>query len=78
MIKYIGSKRNLVGWIVGVAQQVAACMPICTVVDLFSGSARVAHAFKARGYFVYANDYAAYAYILARALVEARPRRIPA
>jgi adenine-specific DNA-methyltransferase len=41
------------------------------VVDLFSGSARVAHAFKARGYFVHANDYAAYAYTLARALVEA-------
>jgi Adenine-specific DNA methylase len=59
MIKYLGSKRSLVGWIIGVVQQVAAQMPIRTVVDLFSGSARVAHAFKARGYFVHANVYAA-------------------
>ncbi|MCX7993154.1 MAG: DNA adenine methylase [Fimbriimonadales bacterium] len=71
MIKYLGSKRALIGWITGVVQRVHAHAPIRTVVDLFSGSARVAHALKAQGYFVHANDYATYAYVLAQALVEA-------
>lgn len=71
MIKYLGSKRALIGWITGVVQQIHTHMPIRTVVDLFSGSARVAHALKAQGYFVHANDYATYAYVLAQALVEA-------
>ncbi|MCX7924859.1 MAG: DNA adenine methylase [Fimbriimonadales bacterium] len=71
MIKYLGSKRALIGWITGVVQQIHALAPIRTVVDLFSGSARVAHALKAQGYFVHANDHNAYAYVLAQALVEA-------
>ncbi len=71
MIKYLGSKRALTNWITGVANRVRALSPVASVVDLFSGSGRVAHAFKAQGYFVHANDHNAYAYILARALVEA-------
>ena len=72
MIKYLGSKRSLVGWIIGAVEVIHAHAPVHSIVDLFSGSARVAHAFKARGYFVQANDYAAYAYMLARALPEKR------
>lgn len=71
MIKYLGSKRALVGWITGVVRRVHAQTPVKTVVDLFSGSARVAHALKAQGYYVFANDHNTYAYVLARALVEA-------
>ncbi|GIV07164.1 MAG: restriction endonuclease subunit M [Fimbriimonadales bacterium] len=71
MIKYLGSKRALIGWITGFVQRIHAHAPIRTIVDLFSGSARVGHAFKAQGYFVHANDYANYAYVLAQALVEA-------
>lgn len=77
MIKYIGSKRELVPWITGVIARVNAIMPVRTVVDLFSGSARVGHALKANGYFVHANDYATYAYILAQALIEADRNHYP-
>ncbi|MCS6919819.1 MAG: DNA adenine methylase [Fimbriimonadales bacterium] len=77
MIKYLGSKRALIDWITGAVQQVHAHTPIRTVVDLFSGSARVAHALKAQGYFVHANDYATYAYVLAQALVEANRDEYP-
>ncbi|BCW95221.1 MAG: DNA adenine methylase [Fimbriimonadales bacterium] len=77
MIKYIGSKRSLVDWIVGVVQRIHAHIPITTVADLFSGSARVAHTLKAHGFYVYANDYASYAYTLAHALVEADRAHYP-
>lgn len=77
MIKYLGSKRALVGWITGVVKRVHALMPVNTIVDLFSGSARTAHAFKADGYYVIANDHNAYAYVLAQALVAANRSDYP-
>jgi adenine-specific DNA-methyltransferase len=77
MIKYLGSKRALVNWIAGVVGRVCALSPVRSVVDLFSGSARVAHAFKAQGYFVHANDHNTYAYVLAQALVEADRDKYP-
>ena len=70
MIKYLGSKRNLLSWILQVVEQLTEIEPLKTVLDPFSGSARVAHALKARGFQVIAGDYANYAYILAKALVE--------
>ena len=42
-----------------------------TVLDLFSGTARVGHALKARGYRVHANDHNAYAAALATCYVAA-------
>jgi adenine-specific DNA-methyltransferase len=42
-----------------------------SVIDLFSGTSRVGHALKARGYRVAANDHNAYAATLARCYVEA-------
>lgn len=77
MIKYIGSKRALARWIMGIVAQVHALTSVRTVVDLFSGSARTAHAFKAQGYFVLANDHNTYAYVLAQALVEANRNDYP-
>ncbi|MCS7300763.1 MAG: DNA adenine methylase [Fimbriimonadales bacterium] len=71
MIKYIGSKRALTRWITGIISRIHALTPVRTVADLFSGSARAAHAFKAQGYYVLANDHNTYAYVLAQALVEA-------
>lgn len=70
MIKYLGSKRLLVLWILGVAEQLAEAGPLQSVVDLFSGSTRVAKAFKKAGYSVTANDQNTYAYILAKAHIE--------
>lgn len=73
MIKYIGSKRALLGQ-VGMAIQ--AILPdggrVC---DLFSGSARVGHHLKKMGYQVWSNDHNAYAHTLATAYVQADRER---
>jgi len=58
VVKYIGSKRVLVPRILGL---VGALRGVRTVADLFSGTSRVSHALKVRGYRVIANDHAAYA-----------------
>lgn len=73
MIKYIGSKRALLGHVTGV---VAGLLPqggqVC---DLFSGTARVGHALKKQGFQVWSNDHNAYAHILATAYVQADRER---
>ncbi|MBM4107833.1 MAG: DNA methyltransferase [Phycisphaerae bacterium] len=68
MIKYLGSKRLLLPSILGA---VAGEPGARTVLDLFSGTSRVGHALKARGYRVIANDHNAYAAALARCYVAA-------
>ena len=69
MIKYIGSKRALLGHVTGA---VAGLLPdrgrVC---DLFSGTARVGHALKRQGFEVWSNDHNAYAHTLATAYVQA-------
>jgi len=70
VIKYLGSKRALLTWILQVVDRLTEVDSLQTVLDPFSGSARVAHALKARGFQVIAGDYAHYAYVLAKALVE--------
>jgi adenine-specific DNA-methyltransferase len=72
MIKYIGSKRLLVEHICGL---VAGLPEVRSVLDLFSGTARVGHALKQRGYAVTANDHTWYAYRLAQCYVQADARR---
>jgi len=68
LIKYIGSKRLLVPLIV---RTVAGLAGVGTVIDLFSGTARVGHALKRANYRVLANDHNAYAATLARCYVQA-------
>jgi adenine-specific DNA-methyltransferase len=68
VIKYLGSKRAMLDVI---ADAVAGLRGVERAVDLFSGSARVAHRLKALGLQVLANDDAAYAAVLARCYVEA-------
>ena len=72
MIKYIGSKRRVVPGLVEWIEQLPG---VRRVGDLFSGSGRVAHALKAAGYAVEANDHNAYAATLARGLVQADRER---
>jgi adenine-specific DNA-methyltransferase len=68
MIKYIGSKRKLLSELL----QVMAALPDVTrVLDLFSGTARVASALRAQGYQVTANDHNRYAFTLASCYVAA-------
>ncbi|HEX2675942.1 MAG TPA: DNA adenine methylase, partial [Polyangiales bacterium] len=68
MIKYIGSKRKLVAELTGL---IAALPSVRTVLDLFSGTARVGRALKERGYLVTANDHNTYAHKLAQCYVAA-------
>src|SRR5438067_5064442 len=71
MLKYVGSKRLLVGSIV----QIARALPDArTVLDLFSGTSRVGHALKAAGFEVTANDHLAFAHALATCYVQADAR----
>jgi adenine-specific DNA-methyltransferase len=73
VIKYIGSKRVLVPAIVGLASRLAG---VRTVLDLFSGTSRVGHAFKQAGYTVTTNDHTTYAFKLAQCYVAADKRTI--
>jgi len=68
LIKYLGSKRRLVDDIVGITRSLR---DTGSVVDLFSGTSRVGHALKREGIRVIANDYAAYAHVLATCYVQA-------
>src|SRR5436190_9389403 len=69
MIKYIGSKRTLLPLI---CDTIADLSPApSTILDLFSGTSRVGHALKSRGYRVIANDHNGYAHALATCYVEA-------
>jgi adenine-specific DNA-methyltransferase len=73
MIKYIGSKRKLVGELL---QLIAALPRVESVLDLFSGTARVGRALRARGYRVTANDHNRYAFTLASCYVAAEAERL--
>jgi adenine-specific DNA-methyltransferase len=66
MIKYLGSKRRLVPVLTRICQASEAT----TALDLFTGTTRVAQAFKAQGVHVTAVDSARYAHTFARAYIE--------
>ncbi len=70
VIKYIGSKRRLLPTILSLVEG-AAGGRAGTAIDLFSGTSRVGHALKARGWRVLANDHNAYAHTLATCYVQA-------
>lgn len=70
MIKYLGSKRLLLGAIGAAIEGLGAA----SVVDLFSGTARVGRALKGAGLRVTSNDHLAFAATLARCYVEADAR----
>ena len=67
MIKYLGSKRRLVP----VLSQVCEAAGARTALDLFTGTTRVAQAFKSLGVHVTAVDSARYAHVFAATYVEA-------
>ena len=77
MIKFIGSKRALLPWILAVVDTVDRAAGVRRVLDPFSGTARVGHALKRAGYQVTAGDVTAYAHVIATALVEADARDYP-
>ena len=65
MIKYLGSKRRLVGVLGALIEGAGAH----TVLDLFTGTTRVAQACKARGAAVTAVDLASYAHVFAQCYI---------
>ena len=73
MIKYIGSKRELVPLIVEI---VTSLERVASVLDPFSGTCRVGLALKAAGFRVMASDYNAYAHTLALCYVQADRERL--
>jgi adenine-specific DNA-methyltransferase len=66
VIKYIGSKRRLVPVLRRIAEESGAR----TALDLFTGTTRVAQAFKQQGARVTAVDTARYAHVFAQCYVE--------
>ena len=68
MIKYLGSKRTLIPDLVRI---VSHFPELTSAADLFSGTARVGHAFKRCGLSVQSNDLNAYAHALAMCYVAA-------
>lgn len=72
MIKYLGSKRTLVGVLGSIAQASEAK----TAVDLFTGTTRVAQEFKRQGLSVIASDSATYSDILAKCYLEADANKV--
>lgn len=75
MIKYLGSKRQLIPWIIDTIR--TACPHAKSVLDLFSGTSRVSYALKDRGYSVHANDHNLFAYHLAHCYVETDEEDVP-
>jgi adenine-specific DNA-methyltransferase len=73
VIKYLGSKRKLLGAITATVGALAP--PPSRVLDLFSGTARVGHALKRAGHQVTSNDLLTYAAVLARCYVGADARQ---
>jgi len=67
VIKYLGSKRRLVP----VLSRICAASGARTALDLFTGTTRVAQAFKAQGVTVTAVDTARYAHVFAQCYIEA-------
>ncbi len=65
MIKYLGSKRRLVPVLARICEDAHAG----TALDLFTGTTRVAQAFKQRGAIVTAVDTARYAEIFAQCYI---------
>ena len=66
MIKYLGSKRRLVPVLTELFERSGAA----TALDLFTGTTRVAQAFKATGGHVTAVDSARYSEVFARTWIE--------
>ncbi|MEM4166691.1 MAG: DNA adenine methylase [Candidatus Bilamarchaeaceae archaeon] len=85
MIKYIGSKRALLDWILKVIKIIIKNDESLSkkqknnikILDPFSGSCRVSYALKKEGYYVIAGDYMYFSFLLAKALIETNKSDYP-
>ncbi|MCA9508551.1 MAG: DNA adenine methylase, partial [Myxococcales bacterium] len=75
MIKYLGSKRQLIPWII---ETIRTNFPDSrSVADIFSGTSRVGFALKEQGYSVAANDHNLFAYHIARCYLQTNQSDLP-
>ncbi|MDH5373141.1 MAG: DNA adenine methylase, partial [Acidimicrobiia bacterium] len=72
MIKYLGSKRRLVP----VLEELLSGSGAGTALDLFTGTTRVARAFKQMGVFVTAVDTARYSEVFGKCYLELDAARV--
>lgn len=71
MIKYLGSKRKLVGVIGDITDVLMGGSSVGgTAVDLFTGTTRVAQELKRRGFYTYANDKATYSEMFGKCYID--------
>ena len=68
MIKYLGSKRTILPKLLAALNSLDS---VNSVLDAFSGTARVGYELKNNGYQVFSNDINTYAHVLAQCHVEA-------
>lgn len=74
-VKYLGSKRTLIPTIL---EKIGDVVPRGgSVIDLFSGTARVGYALKSNGYSVTGNDLTVFGYVNASAYLEGDPSMLP-
>lgn len=76
MIKYIGSKRLLIPWIVETVNKIKEQTPVNNIVDMFAGTCRVSYALKEQGYSVHANDLMKYSYVTSKTLIEQNTKKV--
>jgi adenine-specific DNA-methyltransferase len=75
MIKYLGSKRQLIPWIL---DTISTHFPdAASVLDLFSGTSRVGSALKSKNFQVFANDHNLFAYHLADCYIATSAEDLP-
>lgn len=67
MIKYLGSKKKLLD---AIYNGINCPNKYETFLDIFSGTSRVGHFFKKKGFRVYSNDINNYAFIIAKCYIE--------
>lgn len=75
MIKYLGSKRQLIPWILKSIQE--HFPKAQKISDIFSGTSRVGFALKQNGYSVFSNDHNQYAFHIARCYIETSTQDLP-
>lgn len=75
MIKYLGSKRQLIPWIIATIRE--NFPDAKSALDLFSGTSRVGFALKQNGFLVHSNDHNLFAYHLANCYVATNKEDLP-
>lgn len=75
MIKYLGSKRQLIPWIIQTIKE--NFNDINSAADIFSGTSRVGYALKEQGLQVHSNDHNTFAFHIANCYIATNKEDLP-